>query len=83
MADELDAAYHPRGPVTEAVARASAATIVRLEYQEVALVEPVVTRADDFGIERFVIVYSGEELLSGVRIAIEVQSGDVRTTTFP
>ena len=48
-----------------------------------ALVEPVVTRADDFGIERFVIVYSSEELLSRVRIAIEVQSGDVRTTKFP
>ena len=82
-ADDLEAAYHPAAPVSEAVAQASAATIVRLQYPEFSAVEPVVTRADDFGIERFVLVYSSEELLSGVRIAIEVDSGDVTTTTFP
>jgi uncharacterized iron-regulated membrane protein len=82
-ADELDAAYHPTTPVSEAAARSSAATIVRLQYQEYESVEPAVSRADDFGIERFVVVYSSEALLSGVRIAIEVETGEVTTTTFP
>ena len=82
-AEDLDAAYHPPAPVSEAVARSSAATIVHLQFPEYESVEPVVSRADDFGIERFVIVYSSEALLSGVRIAIEIDSGEVTASTFP
>jgi hypothetical protein len=82
-ADELDAAYHPATPVTEAAARASADTIVRIGYPDFYGVEPDVTLSTSFDIERFVLVYSRPEVLSGVRVSVEVVSGDVQVTTFP
>ncbi len=82
-ADELDAAFHPATPVTEAAARTSADTIVRISYPEFHGVEPKVTHSTDFDIERYVFVYSRPDVLSGVRVSVEVVSGDVQVTTFP
>ncbi len=82
-ADELDAAFHPAPPVTEAAARTSADTIVRISYPDFHGVEPVVTHSTDFNIERYVLVYSRPEVLSGVRVSVEVVTGDVQVTTFP
>lgn len=81
--DDLDAAFHPATPVTEATARISADTIVRISYPDFHGVEPKVTHATDFDIERYVLVYSRPDVLSGVRISVEVVSGDVQVTTFP
>src|SRR5918992_3736147 len=55
--DELAGAYSPPTPVTEAVAIASADTIVRLQYPAMRAAERTVTRRDDLGVDRFVIVY--------------------------
>lgn len=82
-ADELDAAFHPATPVTEAAARASADTIVRISYPDFYGVEPDVTLSTSFDIERYVLVYSRPEVLSGVRVSVEIVSGDVQVTTFP
>jgi hypothetical protein len=81
--DELDAAFHPATPVSEAAARTSADTIVRISYPDFHGVEPQVVHATDFDIERYVLVYSRPEVLSGVRVSVEVVSGDVQVTTFP
>jgi hypothetical protein len=81
--DELDAAFHPATPVTEAAARTSADTIVRISYPDFHGVEPKIVHTTDFNIERFVLVYSRQEVLSGVRVSVEVVSGDVQVTTFP
>jgi hypothetical protein len=84
-ADELDAAMHPATPVTEDAARASAATIVRLSYPELASVEPVVRNRTDFGIEHWVIEYADPEAPTptGVRISITTEQGNVEVTSFP
>ncbi len=81
--DELDAAFHPATPVSEAAARSSADTIVRISYPDFHGVEPEVTLSTSFDIERYVLVYSRPEVLSGVRVSVEVVTGDVQVTTFP
>jgi hypothetical protein len=84
-ADELEAALNPPTPVTEDVARASAATIVRLSYPELTSVEPSVRSRTDFGIEHWVIEYSDPEAPTptGVRISITTEAGKVEVTSFP
>jgi hypothetical protein len=82
-ADELAAAMHPVAPVSETAARASAATIVRLQHRELVTIEPTVHLATDFGQQRWVIVYAQADPVSGVRISIDVKTGEVRVTTFP
>ncbi len=81
--DELFAAYHPGPPVTEAEAIASADTIIRLEYPAMSGAERAVSRRDDLGVNRFVIVYSLRDRLSQVRISVEVASGDVQVFFLP
>jgi hypothetical protein len=84
-ADELETALHPATPVTEEVARASAATIVRLSYPELGAVEPVVRNRTDFGIEHWVIEYADPTAPTptGVRISITTELGTVEVTSFP
>lgn len=84
-ADELDAAMHPPVPVTEATARTSAATIVRLTAPELAGVEPKVSSRTDFGIEHWVIEYADPtaSVPTGMRISITVKDGNVEVTSFP
>lgn len=82
-ADELTAALHPATPVTEEAARASAAVIIRLQHQELVGVEPTVREATDFGGDRWVVTYAQADPVTGVRISIEIVSGEVRVTTFP
>lgn len=82
-ADELSTAMHPATPVTEEIARTSAATIIRLQHSELAGIEPTVRHATDFGGDRWVVVYSQADPVAGVRISIDSASGDVRVTTFP
>ncbi len=82
-ADELAAAYRPATPVTEDIARSSAATIVRLEHSELSAIEPTVSHATDFGGDRWVVVYAQADPIAGVRISIDTVSGEVRVTTFP
>jgi len=83
--DELDAAMHPATPVTEEAARASAATIVRLSYPELAGFEPSVRSRTDFGIEHWVIEYVDADATTptGVRISITTEKGNVEVTSFP
>jgi hypothetical protein len=69
--------------VTDVVARSSADTIVRIAYPDFHGVEPEVARATDFGVDRYVLIYSRPEVLSGVRVSIEVATGEVQVTTFP
>lgn len=82
-ADDLTAAMHPATPVTEAAARSSAATIVRLQHGELINAEPTVHHATDFGGDRWVIVYAQADPVSGVRISIDTATGKVTVTTFP
>ncbi len=82
-ADELEAAYRPATPVTEAVARSSAATIIRLQHSELSGIEPTITHATDFGGDRWVVVYAQADPIAGVRISIDTVTGDVRVTSFP
>lgn len=81
--DELQVALHPPAPVSDAVARSSADTIVRIAYPDFHGVEPAIARANDFGVDRYVLVYRRPEVLSGVRVSIEVATGEVQVTTFP
>ena len=82
-ADELAAAMRPATPVTEAVARTSAATIVRLQHHELAALTPTVRHATDFGGDRWVVVYAQANPVSGVRISIDTATGEVKVATFP
>jgi hypothetical protein len=81
--DALEAAYHPAPPVTEAAAVASAETIVRLEYPAMEGATRTVSRRNDLGVDRWVIVYAMEDRLSLVRISVEIASGDVRVFYLP
>jgi hypothetical protein len=81
--DALTAAYHPTPPVTEAEAVASADTIIRIQYPAMSGAERTVSRRDDLGVDRWVIVYSLKDRLSLVRVSIEVASGDVRVFFLP
>jgi hypothetical protein len=81
--DELAEAYRPPTPVTESVAIASADIIVRLQYPAMRDSQRTVTRRDDLGVDRFVIVYTVPRRLSLVRIAVEVESGRVTAFYLP
>ena len=83
LADERAAAYAPATPVDEATALRSADTIVRLEYPDFAQAPRTVQRKEEFGDDRFVIVYSRPERQAAVRISISVESGRVRVSSFP
>jgi hypothetical protein len=80
---ELEAALHPKTPVSEAAAVESAATIVRLSYPNLLGAERRVDHRTDFGIERFLVVYTDAKLASGVRISIAVETGRVEVASFP
>jgi hypothetical protein len=84
-ADELQTAMHPATPVSEATARSSAATIVRLGYPDLASLEPIVNKRTDFGIEHWVVEYADTtgRVPTGVRISITVNDGNVEVTAFP
>lgn len=81
--EELDAAYHPPTPVSEAASIESAETIVRLEHPTFVGAPRTVNRRTDLGVERFVIVYTIAEQNTGLRISIGVQDGKVSVATFP
>lgn len=84
--DELAAAYAPATPVDEARARASAATIVRLQFQEFAGFAPTVERNEGFGavaLPHWVVIYADSGAAAGVRISITEQQGTVEVSTFP
>jgi len=84
--DELAAAYTPATPVDEARARASAATIVRLQFQEFAGFEPTVERNEGFGavaLPHWVVIYADPGAATGVRISITERQGTVEVSTFP
>jgi len=85
VTDDLDAAMHPATPVTEEAARASAATIVRLNYPELAGFDPVVRNRTDFGIEHWVIEYVDAEAATPFvfRVTATTEKGNVEVTTFP
>lgn len=80
---ELDAALHPKPPVSEAVALESAATIVRLTYPNLLGGERQVERRTDFGIDRYLVVYTDPKRAAGVRISIVVATGTVEVASFP
>jgi hypothetical protein len=84
-AGELEAAMHPPAPVTQEIAEASAATIVRLQYPAFRAVAPVSRKATDFGIEHWVVEYSDTSgpTPRGLRVSIVVDSGKVEVTSFP
>ena len=80
---ELEAALHPQTPVSEAAAIESAATIVRLSYPNLLGAEQRVEHRTDFGIERYLVVYTDPQVASGVRISIAVDTGRVEVASFP
>jgi hypothetical protein len=81
-ADELAAAKAPLTPVSEVAARESAETIVRLEYPDFVGLEPVIERRTDFGIDRYLIVYSDPDEAAGLRVSITVETGLVEIASF-
>ena len=83
--DELDSAMNPTPPVTQEVAEASAATIVRLQYPTFAGTTRTVTKATDFGVEHWVVEYSDTtgDAPRGLRISVVVDTGHVEVNTFP
>ena len=81
--DRLAAAYAPETPVTEQTALASAETIIRIEYPSLIDGERTISRRTDFGVDRWLIVYSDPEALAAVRISIEVESGEVALSYLP
>lgn len=85
-AAELAAAYAPTTPVDEAGARASAATIVRLQFPEFAEFEPSVEAMDGFGdvaLPHWVVVYADPGGAAGVRVSITRDAGSVEVAAFP
>ncbi|HYO42795.1 MAG TPA: hypothetical protein VES19_06300 [Candidatus Limnocylindrales bacterium] len=84
-ADELDAALHPPAPVTQEVAAAAAATIVRIQYPTFANTAPETKLATDFGIDHWVVEYSDTSgpTPRGLRVSIVVDTGKVEVTTYP
>jgi hypothetical protein len=75
----------PTPPVTQEVAEASAATIVRLQYPTFAGTTRTVAKATDFGVEHWVVEYSDTtgNAPRGLRISIVVDTGHVEVNTFP
>lgn len=80
---ELEAALHPKVPVSEAVAVESAAKIVELSYPNLLGAERRVDHRTDFGIERYLIVYTDPKRVAGIRISIGVTTGLVEVASFP
>lgn len=82
--EQLEAAFHPTPPVAQAAAEEAAATIVRLQYPDLAIYVPTVTRRTDFGVERWVVAYASTgTLLSGVHISVGIETGQVEVAAFP
>jgi hypothetical protein len=79
---QLDKAYHPTPPVSEAQAIDAADTIVRVDYPQFATGTRTVTHDSSFGDDRFTIVYKLPRQVSGVRISISVK-GSVTVATYP
>ncbi len=84
-AEELDAAMHPTPPVSEASARESADTIVRIQHGELVSVEPSIERRNDFDIDYWLITYSvpSPSGPTGVIISVGVDTGIVEVLSFP
>ncbi len=82
---QLEAAMHPVPPVTQAAAEAAADTIVRLGYPAFGGAQREVRRADDLGIERWVISYTDTTsgTARGLRISIVAETGLVEVSTYP
>ncbi len=81
---ELEAALHPRPPVSQLAAEQSAETIVRLQFDELVGAPRQVIRKSDFGVDRWVITYTAEgPTLNGVSISIGLESGNVEVASFP
>ncbi len=84
-AEELDAAFHPAVPVSQAEAEQAAATIVRLQYPSLAGVPATTALATDFGIRHWVVEYTDRSGSAprGVRVSIVVDSGQVEVSAYP
>ncbi|NJD27704.1 MAG: hypothetical protein FIA92_05350 [Chloroflexi bacterium] len=81
---ELQAALHPAPPVSQAVAEASAETIVRLQYGDLLDARRTVLRRSDFGVDRWVVTYTADgPALSGVTISVAIETGQVDVAAFP
>ena len=80
---QRQAAYHPAPPVSREAAEAAAETIVRLDYPDFIRGEKRVQEATDFGIQRWIVIYSLPGKLAGVRVSITVKTGAVEVSTFP
>ncbi|HET7676817.1 MAG TPA: hypothetical protein VFK38_03120 [Candidatus Limnocylindrales bacterium] len=81
--DALAAAYSPKPPVTRDAALASAETIVRTEYPTFVTGTRTVELRQDFGLERWVVVYTLPDQAAGVRLSFGVGDGKVSVSTFP
>jgi hypothetical protein len=81
--DRLESAMRPSPPVDEAKAIESAETIVAIKYPTMKGAQRTATRRTDFGVERWVVVYSFPDRLSLVRISITVQTGEVNESYLP
>lgn len=81
-ADQLERAFHPPPPVTEAVAIQSADTVVRNQYPQFANGVRSVTHQTDFGDNRWTIVYRIPRQLTGVRISVS-ERGSVTVGQYP
>jgi hypothetical protein len=79
---QLEQAYKPTPPVSEAQAIAAADTIVRFDYPQFANGARSVTHEDTFGDDRYTIVYKIPRQATGVRISISVK-GSVTVSTYP
>jgi hypothetical protein len=85
VAEELDAAFHPPPPVSQAAAETAASTIVRLQYPTFVGTTRTVTEATDFGIDHWVVEFSDTTGAAprGLRISIVVNTGRVEVNAFP
>jgi hypothetical protein len=84
-ADELEAAYHPPAPVTQAAAEASAATIIRLSYPSFTGAPHTTTQATDFGVQHWLVEYvdTSGSAPRGVRVSVVVSTGHVEVSSYP
>jgi hypothetical protein len=83
-AQQLEAALHPAPPVSQAAAEQSAATIIRIQYADLAASPPTTTRRDDYGIARWVITYvASGPVINGARVSIVIETGQVEVAAFP
>jgi hypothetical protein len=84
-AEQLEAAFHPSPPVSQAAAIQLGETIVRLQHQEFLGSTAKVTLLSELGIERWLVSYTdpASEAAKGLRISVTVQSGVVEVTAYP